>query len=290
MDATSLAEQMLFNTIKIETENHNGQRGTGTGFFYRVDKPIGSVTFIVTNKHVIKNTKLGRLHIQRRDGDKVVIRAGIDIEIQQDIWQQMWVGHPDPNVDIAVCAFGPITNYLKEVFGFDAFYKTVGMSITPDASKLKEISAIEEVTFIGYPNNIWDKVNKLPVVRKGLTATPVDIDYEDKPQFLIDASVFGGSSGSPVFIYNIGQYSNRKGEIDFGARLLFVGVVAAVYFKTKYNEVVSMPIPTSLKQTVKQSEMIDLGIVFKARTVVEAIDNYLGVATERMGLMNLRAL
>lgn len=291
MDAVSLAEQMLFTTIKIDTEDHKRQRGSGTGFFYRIDNAVfGSMTFIVTNKHVVENTKLGRLHIQRRREDKLAIRAGMDIEIQEEMWQQMWVGHPDPKVDISVCAFSPIVNYLKATFGFEAFYKTVGMSITPDDSKLKELSALEEVTFVGYPNNVWDTVNKIPVVRKGHTATPIDIDYEDKPQFLIDASVFGGSSGSPVFIYNIGTFSNRKGEIDFGARLLFVGVVAAVYFKSKYNDVISLPIPTNIKHVVQDHEMIDLGVVFKARTVLETISDWLIKLNEKMVTVELRAL
>jgi hypothetical protein len=36
--------------------------------------------------------------------------------------------------------------------------------------------------------------------RRGMTATPPQLDYCGRPTFLIDASVFGGSSGSPVFL------------------------------------------------------------------------------------------
>ncbi|MEI8639817.1 hypothetical protein [Vibrio coralliilyticus] len=51
-----------------------------------------------------------------------------------------------------------------------------------------------------------------------------------------------------------------------------MGVVAAVFFKRSVNEIVSLPIPTSSKDVVVNQEMIDLGVVYKADTVVEAIE------------------
>lgn len=60
---------------------------------------------------------------------------------------------------------------------------------------------------IGYPNGLWDSQNNLPIIRRGITATSVKKDYNGKKEFLIDAAVFPGSSGSPVFIFNEGSYS-----------------------------------------------------------------------------------
>jgi hypothetical protein len=102
------------------------------------------------------------------------------------------------------------------------------------------------------------------------------VDFEGTPRFLIDASVFGGSSGSPVFIMNQGFTATKNGGISLGvSRLLFLGVVAAVYFRTQLNQIVAVPIPTQLQPMVLQQEMIDLGIVFKARTIVETIEAFL---------------
>jgi len=92
---------------------------------------------------------------------------------------------------------------------------------------------------------------------------------------LIDASVFGGSSGSPVFIYQSGAYGTKNGPAKAGTKFFFVGVVAAVYFKTAANDIVSLPIPTRKKDVAIDKEMIDLGIVFKAETVIEAIDVFI---------------
>ena len=72
----------------------------------------------------------------------------------------------------------------------------------PDATALAKLNAVEEIMMIGYPNGLWDAKNNLPIVRRGITGTPAFVDYNDKPEFVIDAACFPGSSGSPVFIVN----------------------------------------------------------------------------------------
>jgi hypothetical protein len=95
---------------------------------------------------------------------------------------------------------------------------------------LKGLDAVEEVLFIGYPCGIWDARNLLPIVRRGITATPIYIDFSGRKQFLIDASVFPGSSGSPVFIYNAGIYWDKKsGSTVVGHRLFFLGILSEVF-------------------------------------------------------------
>mgnify|MGYP003291781313 CR=1 FL=1 len=46
----------------------------------------------------------------------------------------------------------------------------------------------------------YDKKNNLPLVRTGTIASHPRKDFNGLPQFVIDAQVFPGSSGSPVFI------------------------------------------------------------------------------------------
>lgn len=41
------------------------------------------------------------------------------------------------------------------------------------------------------------------------------------------------------------------------------------------NQIVAVPIPTQVQPMAQQQEMIDLGIVFKARTVVETIEAFI---------------
>ena len=48
-----------------------------------------------------------------------------------------------------------------------------------------------------------------------------------------------------------------------------------MFFRTELNQIISVPVPTQVQPMAQQHEMIDLGIVFKARTVVEAIEAFL---------------
>jgi hypothetical protein len=187
----------------------------------------------------------------------------------------MWLGHHDPNIDIAVCPLVPLLEFVKKQHGTDLFFRSVATDIIPNAQQLQELDAVEPVTFIGYPNGIWDSKNLLPVVRRGTTASPIEVHFEGTPRFLIDASVFGGSSGSPVFILNQGTYSMKDGGVAVGSRFYFVGVVAAVFFRTQLNQIIAVPIPTQVQPMAQQQEMIDVGIVFEARTVVETIEAFL---------------
>jgi hypothetical protein len=135
----------------------------------------------------------------------------------------------------------------------------------------ESLDALEEVVFIGYPNGIWDEINFLPITRRGTTATPMAVNFGGKKQFVIDASVFPGSSGSPVFLFNKGMYSDRQGNPNFGNRIAFVGILASVFFRQDYNEIQLIPAPTANVAVAVGQQMIDLGVVFKAETVVETI-------------------
>ncbi|HKZ42005.1 MAG TPA: hypothetical protein VJ044_13655, partial [Candidatus Hodarchaeales archaeon] len=168
-----------------------------------------------------------------------------------------------------------LESHIKQQNNIDLFYRYVSSEMIPSEELLAKLDAIESVTFVGYPNGIWDSSNLLPVARRGTTASPLAVDFENSPRFLIDASVFGGSSGSPVFIFNQGMFTDKTGTTAIGSRLLFVGVIAAVFFRTQLNQIIAVPISTQVQPMTQQQEMIDLGIVFKARTVVETIEAFL---------------
>ena len=67
----------------------------------------------------------------------------------------------------------------------------------------------------------------MPIVRKGITATSLQLDFNNEPKFLIDAAIYGGSSGSPVYIFNQGSYSPANGGLVAGTRLKLIGIVYA---------------------------------------------------------------
>jgi hypothetical protein len=99
------------------------------------------------------------------------------------------------------------------------------------------------------------------------------LDFEGRQEFLIDAAVYPGSSGSPVFVY---QPDALRPTQSVGKKFLFAGVVAAVFFREEANHLVSVPVPANNHGMVMGSEMIDLGLVIKAQAVIDVINAYLG--------------
>ncbi|MCQ8180455.1 serine protease [Methylomonas sp. SURF-1] len=268
MKPTSAAKQLFFNTVKIDTKTAAGGSGTGTGFSFVYSENGEHYPFIVTNKHVVSNAvETGITFITKKDG-KPQLGNGFRLVIDRSL--DLWHGHPDEDIDVTVIPLAPLENSLKEL-GQEVFIQPVSEEIIASHDDLKGLDALEEITFIGYPNGLWDSKNLTPIMRKGYTATPIELDFQGRPIFLIDASVFPGSSGSPVFVFNQGSYV-KDGNINLGSRLIFVGIVAEVFVKQDLNDLLEISVPVANKKLVTISnQMIDIGVVFKSTTVIETI-------------------
>lgn len=274
MEFNSIFERMFFNTVKISTWNSAGSEGAGTGFYFQIKRDGEQVPFIVSNKHVIENASYAKLSFHKNIDGKPSLTDKLVMEFNGGDWQQMWFGHPDPDIDIAVCPLAPIATQFKRECGDDLFFVPTEPTDIPSPEQIRELDAIEDVTFVGYPNGVRDSKNLLPVIRRGSTASPLQVDFEGTPRFIIDASVFGGSSGSPVYIAQ-SPYHDKRGNLYPGTKFFFVGVVAAVFFRTSFNQIVQVPIPTAVNSVARQQEMIDLGVVFKASTVMQTISYFI---------------
>jgi hypothetical protein len=131
-------------------------------------------------------------------------------------------------------------------------------------------------SFIGYPNGIYDEHNLLPIVRRGITATPPAADYEGKRQVLIDASVFPGSSGSPIFVWDPrGFASHETGGRIVGRSLYLLGVLSAVFFQEDTGRIEQVTIPTRQEPVAIFNQMIDIGVVLKASLIMETVEDAL---------------
>lgn len=261
----SNSDFLIRNTIRIESATENGI-STGTGFFFEFDFNDGKkIPVIVTNKHVIKGGKIGTLHFSTVNENNEFI-AGKKYTVNVLNFEKQWIMHPDDNVDLCIFPIAPI---IEEA---DKKHIRVAMALLQKNNiiteeQVKEISVIEDITVVGYPDGIWDSYNNLPIVRKGITATPILYDFEQKKEFLIDASIYGGSSGSPVFIFNQGSY-NIGNALVAGSRLLFVGIIYAVAQHTVTGELGFIDIPVSTKQISVTQIPNNLGVVIKAQELL----------------------
>lgn len=268
-----LSENLLFIVVRLESSKSNG-KSVGTGFLYNYERSL----FLVTNKHVIKDAKEGHFTMTKASTDSgkwdPIIGQGVVFDFTED----EFIGHPDPNIDVAVANITQKINKAKEE-GNAVYCYAVENDIIPTKEQIeKYIRPLEDIVFIGYPRGIWDYINLLPVIRKGITATPYYYDFLGENKFLVDASVFPGSSGSPVFIYYSGSYSDKKGNLYEGNMIFFLGILAQGFTRDVEGEIKVKSIPTMEVPVAISKQMIDLGIVFKASTIIEAVTYYVSMA------------
>lgn len=120
---------------------------------------------------------------------------------------------------------------------------------------------------VGYPNGLWDRINNLPVFRRGVLATNYKRDWNGKKEFLIDAACFPGSSGSPVLLFNIGGYQSRKGSHLGANRIKLMGILYAGPQHTVEGEIRIVNVPIHQKPIAVAGIPNNLGIVIKAEQI-----------------------
>lgn len=264
----SLAKRLLFNTVRVDTVLEDGSEGSGTAFVVSHSHPRGNFLFVVTNRHLVEGVRQGGLvFTQGKNGQPIL---GQRFQLNIDEFPHAWFLHPDPTVDLAIVPMRPLEAAARER-GIELYYHAIDTRLVPDAIRLAALDALEDVLFVGYPSGVWDQVNLMPIMRRGTTATPIALDFEGRAEFLIDAAVYPGSSGSPVFVVSPEAMRAQGGPRKF----LFAGVVAAVFFREEANRIASMPVPANQGGTTIGSEMIDLGLVIKSQAVIDLIEAYL---------------
>ncbi|SEQ88647.1 Trypsin-like peptidase domain-containing protein [Nitrosomonas sp. Nm51] len=269
MEINSTTKKLLFNTVRVDTVLEDGSEGSGTAFIVSHNHLNSTYLFIVTNRHLVESVQRGGLvFTQKRNGQPIF---GKRFQLNIDDFSHAWYMHPDPEIDLAIIPLRPLEQAANDQ-GVELYYHTIDSRLAPDAITLSALDVPEEVFFIGYPSGVWDQVNLMPIFRRGTTATPIALEFEGRKEFLIDAAVFPGSSGSPVFVnpsdtLRMTRPTNRK--------LIFAGIVTAVFFREEANHLIPAPVPANNHSIVMGSEMIDLGLVIKAQVVVDLINIYL---------------
>lgn len=222
---------------------------------------------IITNKHIVQGASRTKFSLNVMDGEGSPIpKKFMHIEVED--FKNMWIPHPDTNIDLCFIDLKPINKLGKEE-GVRFFNLSLDKTLIPTEQELEKFSAIEKIIMVGYPVGIWDNVNNKPIVRQGVTATPLNNDYKGEPKFLIDAAVWKGSSGSPVFIFDEGGYRARGGGVVLsGSRVKFLGIVSHL----EYSEIEGKILvggSTESKHLSSSKIPVNLGIVIKARKVLD---------------------
>ena len=175
----TIGELLLRTTVLINIKKEETLT-SGTGFLFYSHENI----FLVTNRHVVEKSREIELKFYGQD-NFLVIKNNFITSLQYDI---------------AICILNNIPSSAK----------MLTPNQIPNRKQTENFDAIEDILFIGYPTGIYDTYNNSPIARKGITATPISLNYEGKYQFLIDARQprqrfllglhqgYGGLPGSPV--------------------------------------------------------------------------------------------
>lgn len=253
MEINDIGTQLLYTTVPIYAHNSDKSLSTGTGFLFSVrESETESIPLLITNYHVLKDAMLGfvELHIGEKGfpTDKT-----IRVQFDKSIIDGNKLGKLDL---IAVPLAGTFNDFQNRII--EIFFRTVDQNMVPTKEQEDKLSAIENITFIGYPSGLYDEKNKISIIRQGITATPIWNDFKGEEVFLIDAGVFPGSSGSPVFIYNQGTYPVKDG-IALGSRLIFVGVLSK----------------TMLRDNATGKAYLNLGEVINSRAMYRELNKFI---------------
>ncbi len=169
-----------------------------TGFLVNVQ----GTYHLLTAKHVVMNKLTGKMQDDNLlaffnlKGGGVTVRSIADMKKKFGI---EWIFHGDPKVDIAVIPFqiNPVEDDVKVI--------SDNLFLDP-----KYLTELYDVFFLSYQPGIEPKGEVSPIVRNGI----ISLINNDR-SFYVDASVFPGNSGSPVFL--------KPSAIRFGEKGVVVG-------------------------------------------------------------------
>jgi len=179
----------------------------GTGFIVLFE----DMSFLVTNKHIAINERL-HLRFNPKPACKSVCRISIDsMSFNTKLPWGIAV-----NSDIAILPIffaGKMHSYIDSV---DT--KSIGLSLFRDWSYVNEG---DDIYILGFPLRMGTGTHFTPVIRSGIIALK-----EKQGEFVIEANVFPGNSGGPVFLRpNI--YDYRAGRLGEGTIAYLIGIVSS---------------------------------------------------------------
>lgn len=252
-------EQVMYSTVLILSTLRNGTQSTATGFIYTYIFEDKQVPVIVTNKHVANST-VKTLHLKFHTGDynsRTIYNEKYNINYDNPYI----IEHSE--LDLSIIPIAPILTKAQEDKK-SIFYIGLKKENVIQKEALEDLTAFEDLLMVGYPRGLYDQYNYLPLFRTGKTASHPYFDFNSLGVGLSDISVYEGSSGSPIFIYNLGTYYSKKSKrTNIGGRIILLGINSSVYTaKTKgILEIVKSSIETI--QPI-YDEKLGLGVYIKA--------------------------
>jgi hypothetical protein len=182
----------------------NGHRWIGTGFLYSRAQAGSSArhAFLVSARHVLQNKRKIVLRLNAESGDS---SADFEVPLLARNGRQLWVGHPDPAIDIGVLEinYALLKKHDRRLYLLHSDDDFAGR----DDLQAAGVAEGQGIFVLGFPMAIVGDKRQYVICRSGVVARIRDT-LAGQNEFLVDASVYPGNSGGPVLL----QPRSREAE------------------------------------------------------------------------------
>ena len=179
---------------------HKNPDGTfvreATGFLYgRPENDLHRV-FLVTNRHVFSEKDEFITRFNRPIGSEGKM---YNLSLKNSDGSPTWVPHNNEGCDVAAIPIA-VKRLEEDGIEFKYFSGTDERVLSVEKANETQISEGDGVFVLGFPLENTGEERSYTIVRQGIIARILDWKAGKSRTFLIDASVFPGSSGSPVIL------------------------------------------------------------------------------------------
>jgi hypothetical protein len=207
---TSYAEIAYLSTVRLLVEKRSGPEAASA---FVVNDAVEK-HFIVTARHVIEEALSVTIHFYSGEQGPDLGNP-MPYEIREP--GEFWHPHSDRGIDVVDAPLEAVEQFFAAekhaVFvasiPFQCFAGKWQHYPPSPFSSARRPAALDEVLLVGFPNDYRDTPTSLPLLRRGQIATPLWLDHENRPVFVIDTAASHGTSGGPVYYV---EEMNRSGN------------------------------------------------------------------------------
>lgn len=212
-------DRLCNSTFKI-----SGNYSSGTCFVFKYNfSESHSKLFLVTNRHVVEQNSSAHMnfYISDQPYPNSIKSHGFKntLDIPEAYWRANWIFPDDVSIDLAILDFDKILGYMNNTRKIYYYFECISNNDFIPENILNSLTHIENVIYAGFPYGWTSHDDILPISGSGVTATSLKKNHNNSPIFLIDANIYKGSSGCPVFIE---RKNVENGELS--EQYYFVGI------------------------------------------------------------------
>lgn len=193
----TIIDPLSATSLLIEIFENNQSKGVASGFIIKNNQ----TNYLITNKHVVNPLEFRATKL------KIFFHASVlgqwnpqIIELYEND-DKIWLEHPQNNTFDVVAI--PLNNLDTNTKLYPLDLNLANTDMIPEPAM--------PISIIGYPAGISTGVG-FPIWKTGHIASDPDLNYDNKPVFLIDATTRGGMSGSPVVLRLNGGFRQQNGN------------------------------------------------------------------------------